>query len=141
MSELLRRVFSVIVALAVAWGIIAIVDVFAAQIHPLPAGVDPTDLQSLKGALEAGSIPMAALILIASGWLLAAYVGGRISIGMARDDGAVWVFAVIFTIGVYSNLAALPHPEWMWITGLAGCPLFALAAGRQSVQVPRPPVR
>lgn len=141
MSEALRRLVAIIVALAAGAGVVALVDAFANQMHPLPSGVDPTDMEALKLALENGAIPIAALVLMTSGWLLAAYVGGRIAARIGRWDGAVWIFAFIFTVGVYANLHALPHPTWMWIAGLGGCPLFALAAGGQTVTVPAAAVR
>ena len=141
MSEALRRLVAIIAALAAAGGVVALIDAFAAKMHPLPEGVDPKDIDALKLALETGAIPMAALVLMTAGWLLAAYIGGRVATRIGRWNGAVWIFAILFTLGVWVNLKTLPHPTWMWIAGLGGCPLFALAAGGQTVTVPTAPVR
>ena len=43
-------------------------------------------------------------------------------------------FAAIFTIGVFSNLNAFPHPTWMWIGGLGGCPFAPNASGNVPIE-------
>ncbi len=139
MSPAFRRVLSVIAALIVAGGIVMLIETFARQLHPLPPGVDPTDPASLGRALEAGQVPFAALALVMSGWLLAAYVGGTIAWRYSRWGMATVLFSVIFTLGVYSTLQSFPHPTWMWIGGLGGCPLFALGGGNRTLTVPRTP--
>ncbi len=135
MSPALRRILAVVVALVVAMGIVMLIEAFAAQLHPLPPGVDPTDPASLGRALEAGQVPLASLGLVLAGWFLAAYAGGIIALRVGRSGTATWIFAAAFTITVFFNLQALPHPTWMWIGGLFGCPLFALGGGNRSLQV------
>ena len=135
MSPTIRRILAVAVSIVVAGGIVLLIEAFAAQIHPLPAGVDPNDAESLGRALEAGQVPFASLALVLSGWLLAAYVGGLLAWRMSRWGPATWIFAVVFTVAVFSNLQAFPHPTWMWIGGLGGCPLFALGGGNRTLQV------
>jgi hypothetical protein len=137
MPPLLRRAGSVALALAVALIIVYAIETISAQVHPLPDGVDPTDPASLKRALEAGQIPIVKLGVVLAGWLLAAYSGGAVAIRWSRWTPAVWLFAACFTIIVYRNLGSFPHPTWMWIGGLAGCPLFALGGGQQALAVSR----
>ncbi len=135
MPPLLRRIGSVGLALAVALIIVFAIEMISAQVHPLPPGVDPTDPVSLKRALEAGQIPLVKLGVVLAGWLLAAYSGGAVALRWSRWVPAVWIFAVCFTVIVYRNLTAFPHPDWMWIGGLAGSPLFALGGGQQPLAV------
>ena len=137
MPPLLRRAGSVALALAVALIIVFAIESISAQVHPLPEGEDPTDPASLKRALEAGQIPLVKLGIVLAGWLLAAYSGGAVAIRWSRWIPAVWLFAACFTIIVYRNLGSFPHPTWMWIGGLAGCPLFALGGGQQPLAVSR----
>lgn len=137
MPPLLRRAGSVGLALAVALIIVFAIEMISAQVHPLPAGVDPTDPASLKRALEAGQIPIVKLGVVLAGWLLAAYSGGAVAIRWGRWVPGVWIFAAIFTAIVYTNLKAFPHPDWMWIGGLAGSPLFALGGGQQPLAMSR----
>lgn len=137
MTSLLRRIGSVGLALAVALIIVFAIETISAQVHPLPAGVDPTDPASLKRALEAGQIPIVKLGVVLAGWLLAAYSGGATAIRWSRWVPSVWAFGVIFTAIVYKSLISFPHPNWMWIGGLAGVPLFALGGGQQPLAVSR----
>lgn len=137
MTSTLRRIGSVGLAVAVALIIVFAIETISAQVHPLPSDIDPTDTESLKRALEAGQIPLVKLGVVLAGWLLAAYSGGATAIRWSRWVPAVWVFAVIFTAIVYRNLTAFPHPEWMWIGGLGGVPLFALGGGQQPLAVSR----
>jgi hypothetical protein len=137
MSPLLRRIGSVALALAVAWIIVFAIETIAAQVHPLPTSVDPTDPDALKRALEAGQIPWVKFGVVLAGWLLAAYSGGAVAIRWSRWVPSVWLFAAFFTVFVYQSLTTFPHPQWMWIGGLAGCPLFALGGGQQPLAVPR----
>lgn len=139
MSPMLRRLLAVVAALVVAGAIVTIVETFAHQLHPLPPGVDPTDPASLGRALEAGEVPFASMALVLSGWLLAAYMGGVIAWRYGRSGMAAVVFAAIFTVAVFSDLNAFPHPTWMWIGGLGGSPLFALGGGNRTLTVPRTP--
>lgn len=136
MSPLIRRIAGVAAAVLVAGGIVMLIETFATQLHPLPAGVDPGDTAALGRALEAGQVPFAALALVLAGWLLAAYTGGLVAWRVSRWGPATWIFAALFAVGVFSNLNALPHPTWMWIGGLGGGPLFALGGGHQTIQVP-----
>lgn len=135
MSPIFRRVLGVLAAVVIAGGIVMLVEAFAAQLHPLPPGVDPSDPESIGRALEAGQVPFASLALVLAGWLLAAYTGGLVAWRVSRWGPASWIFAAIFTIGVFSNLQAFPHPTWMWVGGLGGCPLFALGGGNRTLQV------
>jgi hypothetical protein len=137
MPLLLRRAGSVALALAVALIIVFAIETISVQVHPLPTNVDPTDPAALKRALEAGQIPIVKLGIVLAGWLLAAYSGGAVAIRWSRWVPAVWLFAACFTAIVYQSLGSFPHPEWMWIGGLAGCPLFALGGGQQALTVSR----
>ena len=134
MSPPVRRITAIVVACAVAIGIVRLLEELARQVT-MPAGLDPTNLDQVKIALERGEFPFASLALVLSGWLLAAYVGGRISTRIGHARGPTWIFAVIFTAVIVHDLTLLPHPTWMWIAGALGVPLVALGAGGQSITV------
>jgi hypothetical protein len=135
MSSTFRRIVAIAGALGVAFLVGHGVNLIAQQIHPCPAGVECSDRAALRAALEAGQIPLIKYGLILLGWLLGAYAGGLAAIRWGRWGPGVWITAAGFTFLVYGWLSAAPHPEWMWIGGLAGCPLFALGGGRQTVNV------
>ena len=134
MSPLVRRITVVVVACAIAIGIVRLLEQLANQVT-MPGGIDPTNLDQVKAALERGEFPFASLALVLSGWLLAAYVGGRISTRIGRSRGPTLIFAAIFAAVIVHDLTLLPHPTWMWIGGALGAPLVALGAGGQSITV------
>lgn len=134
MSTPVRRITAIVMACVVAIGIVRLLEELANQVT-MPAGLDPTNLDQVKIALERGEFPFASLALVLSGWLLAAYVGSRISMRIAHARGATWIFAAIFTAVIVHDLMLLPHPTWMWIGGVFGVPLVALGAAGQSITV------
>ena len=135
MRTLAQWIYAVLAALAVAWTITFLIETLASRMLPLPPGVNPLDAEALKRALEAGEIPISAMVLVLCGWLLAAYAGGVISHRIAAKAGAVLVFAVLFTTVVVLNLNSSPHPTWMWIGGCLGVPLVALGAAGDSITI------
>lgn len=135
MSSTGRRIYGVLVALAVSWTIVFLIETLSSQMLPLPPGVNPLDPDDLKRALEAGEIPISGMVLLLCGWLLAAYAGGIISHRIAGKGGAVLIFTVLFTTLIVVNLLALPHPTWMWIGGCLGVPLVALGASGDSLTI------
>ena len=134
MTPLVRQLTAVVVASAVAIGIVRLLEQLANQVT-MPAGLDPTNLQQVKSALERGEFPFASLALVFCGWLLAAYVGGRLATKIGQSRGPAVLFAIVFTAVLLKDLSMLPHPTWMWIGGALGAPLVALGASGQSITV------
>src|SRR4051812_46371325 len=132
MTPATRTLFAIVVAAAVAIGIVTLLQELANQVT-MPAGLDPTNLAQVKLAVERGEFPFASLALYVAGWLLAAYVGGRIAARLGHSRVATFAFAIIFTAVVVYQLTLLPRPTWMWIAGALGTPLFALGAGGESI--------
>lgn len=135
MSQIGKRVYAVLAALAVAWSIVFMIETLSGRMMPLPPGVSALDSDQLKKAIEAGEIPFSAMLLVLCGWLLAAYAGGKTASRLGGKVGAVLVFTVLFTAIIVVNLLALPHPTWMWIGGCLGVPLLALGAAGDSITI------
>jgi hypothetical protein len=123
---------AIIVACAVAIGIVRLLQELAHQVT-MPAGLDPTNMDQVKVALERGEFPFASLALVLCGWLLAAYVGGRIASRIGRARITALGFTIIFTAFIIHELTLLPHPTWMWIGGALAVPLVALGAAGESI--------
>ena len=134
MSPPIRRIVAVIVACVAAIGIVRLLEQLAHQVT-MPPGLDPTNIDQVKVALERGEFPFASLALVLCGWLLAAYTGSRIAGRIGRARFASRAFTVIFTSFIVRELTLLPHPTWMWIGGALGVPLVALGAAGESITV------
>ena len=130
-----RRIYAVLVALAVAWSIVFLIETLAGRMLPLPPGVNPLDADQLKRALEAGEIPFSSMALVLGGWLLGAYAGGTVATRLGGSRTAVLGFTVLFTTVVVVTLLSSPHPTWMWIGGCLGVPLLALGAAGDSITI------
>jgi cytochrome b561 len=134
MSPTVRSLLGLLAGCAVAVAIVRLLEQLANQVT-MPAGLDPTNLDQVKLALEHGEFPFASLALVLAGWLLAAYVGSRICSSIGRSRTMSLAFTVIFTALTIHDLLVLPHPTWMWIGGALGVPLVALGAAGESITV------
>ena len=134
MSAPARNVLGFLLACGVALGITVLLGQLADQVT-MPAGLDVTNIDQVKAALERGEFPFLSLALVLSGWLLAAYTGGRIAHRVGRSRGAALAFTIVFTAYTIHYLTLLPHPVWMWIGGALAVPLVALGASGESLTV------
>lgn len=131
MSASARRMVALVIACAVALGVVYLMDHLAAGATPRPAGGH----ESIKVALEAGQIPFSAMLLVLGGWLVAAYLGGTVASRLSGERGPAQIFTVVFTLAILLTQLQATHPVWMWLGGLLGAPLIALGAAGESITV------
>jgi hypothetical protein len=134
MSPGVRRITAVVVACTAAFVIVNVLERMAAQVT-MPAGIDATNVDQVKTALERGEFPFASLALVVAGWLLAAYAGSRIALRIDRTRVAPLIFTVLFSVKNILYLSLFPHPTWMWAAAVIGVPLVALGAAGESIKV------
>jgi hypothetical protein len=134
MSPAVRRIVAILVACTVAFVIVDALEHLANQVS-MPAGIDPTNADQVKIALERGEFPFASLALVVAGWLLAAYAGSRIALRIDRARVAPLIFTVIFSVKNIFYLSLFPHPTWMWAGAILAVPLVALGAAGESITV------
>ncbi len=133
MSASTRRIVALLIACALASGVVYLMNHLAAGATARPAGSS----ESLKAALEAGQIPFNSLLLVLGGWLVAAYIGSTVASRLSGERRPAQLFALLFTIAILATQLEAAHPAWMWIGGLLGVPLIALGAAGQSITVRR----
>ena len=134
MTPLVRRFVAIVVACALAFIIVNVLERLAAQVS-MPAGIDATNVEQVKTALERGEFPFASLALVVAGWLLAAYAGSRLALRIDRTRVAPLIFTVLFSVKNIFYLSLFPHPTWMWIAAILAVPLVALGAAGESITV------
>jgi hypothetical protein len=94
--------------------VVSLMDRVAGSLYPLPAGTDLTDPESVRQAMA--HVPASALLVLLAGWVLATAAGSYAAARLATHNRVihgmiVTLFVLVATVG---NLAAIPHPIWMW---------------------------
>jgi sorbitol-specific phosphotransferase system component IIBC len=109
---------------------------------PFPAGIDPANTEALKQAVA--NLPARAFVLVVIGWAVATFCGAWLAARLASRAPAVHggVVTVMLVAAGILNMLDLPHPTWVWITGLAAFIIGGAAGtrigGDRSRPNPRP---
>jgi hypothetical protein len=130
MSPLLRAVLSVLAGAAIAIVVVSLSDVLVGRIYPLPSGTDLRDVESMTAAIAA--MPTPPLLILLAGWGIAAGAGAFAAVRLAagRPMFVGLIVTALFLLATISNLAALPHPAWMWPGALVLIPLVGWLGAR-----------
>ena len=119
MNPVVRSILAVILGLLVAFVVIALVQMIGIRVYPPPAGMDPTNPESIKAAMA--QIPLAALLFVLLSYAAGSVVGGWVSARFApkaKMTHAIIVAALLFCAGLM-NLMTIPHPMWFAVTSSA----------------------
>ena len=114
MQPTVRSALVLLAGVVVAVIVVSIGDAVAGSIYSLPAGVDRSNPESMRQAVA--GLPTAAFMLLLAGWVLAAAVGSYVAARNANHARAIHglIVAVFVLVATVSNLAAIPHPLWLW---------------------------
>ena len=111
-----RTIAGVVVGVVVAWLTIMLAEFASAPLHPVPAGLDMRDPESV--AAFVATLPASALLLVLSGWVLGGLVGGYVAASISRKPRAALTVGIVIVLGVIANAVMIPHPMWMTIAGV-----------------------
>ena len=138
MSPLLRGVFAVLAGAAVAILVVSLADLVVGRIYPLPAGTDIRDAESMAAAIA--TLPTTAMVLLMVGWAVAAGAGAYVAVRATAGKriGAGLVVAALLLLATIGNLAALPHPVWMWPAAIVLIPLVGWLGARAAASPAAP---
>ncbi len=139
MNPVVRSILAVISGLLVAFVLIAVVQMIGMRLYPPPAGMDPTNPESIKAAMA--QIPLAALLFVLLSYAAGSVAGGWVAARFApkaKMMHAMILAALLFCAGLM-NLMIIPHPVWFAIASSA---LYWLGAwsGAQAAGVAAPGV-
>ena len=107
--------------------LVATVDSLGSAMFPV-ADVDTADPRVLAAYIAA--LPIAAKLILASGWLIAPLAGAWLCLRIADWSPGGWIVTTVFLIGGLLNQYALPHPLWMQLCAVALPLLGGLLAQR-----------
>ena len=111
-----RTIAGVVVGVVVAWLTIMLAEFASAPLHPMPAGLDMRDPESV--AAFVATLPASALLLVLSGWVLGGLVGGYVAAGISHKPRPALTVGIVIVIGVIANAVMIPHPMWMTVAGV-----------------------
>jgi len=111
-----RTIAGVVVGVVVAWLTIMLAEFASAPLHPMPAGLDMRNPESV--AAFVATLPASALLLVLSGWVLGGLVGGFVAASISRKPRPALTVGVVIVLGVIANAVMIPHPMWMTIAGV-----------------------
>jgi predicted MFS family arabinose efflux permease len=99
--------------------LITIFEIVGTLVYPLPAGVDPMNMEALREIVD--QIPAGAFVFIIVGWGVGTFAGSWVAgrIATRNKSARGLVVTVLLTLGGLFTLLAIPHPVWVWVLGLA----------------------
>lgn len=111
-----RTLAGTVVGVVVAWATVMLGEFISAPLHPTPAGFNMRDPASM--AAFVATLPVSALLLVLSGWVLGALLGGYVAARIARKPFPALVVGIVIEVGVIANAVMIPHPMWMTVAGV-----------------------
>jgi hypothetical protein len=114
---MVRNVVAVVVGIVAALATVMGVESASALAWPPPPGLDFEDLEQMR-AFIAG-MPLAAKSSVVVAWLLAAFVGGLVTVLVARHGTRLALMpGLVIAAATIANAMMLPHPMWMPALGV-----------------------
>ncbi|WP_404373551.1 hypothetical protein AB5I39_08245 [Sphingomonas sp. MMS24-J45] len=130
----MKAFFAVVVGIAVAFFLVSSTDWLCGALFPIDT-VDAADPVALTTYV--GVIPIAAKLLIASGWLIAPFAGAWLALRIADGSPGGWIVVGAFIASNLVNQFAVPHPLWMQVAAVM-LPLIAGWLARRLHRKPFP---
>ena len=116
----MRNIIAVLMGAIVAFGIVSVGDALAGTLFALPPGLDPKD-PNTKATIEAAiaKAPLGAMLVMAAGYFVAAFVGGFIArkIASTQGLGPSMIVGALVLAATLLNFAMLKHPMMMVVLG------------------------
>ena len=115
MHPTIRSALVLLAAVVVSVVVVILADALVGTLYPLPAGTDMNDQESMRRAIAA--MPRPAFLLLLAGWVLAAGAGAYVAARLATRSATLHgMIAALFVLtATVANLAAIPHPTWLWL--------------------------
>jgi hypothetical protein len=133
LSPSIKTIISVIAGILAAGIVIFLCESAMSVAFPFPESVNQQDMKSMSDYIKT-SMPLAAFICLICSYAIGAFVGGFISVYMAKslllNAIIVGIALLIMTI---LNFVAIPHPMWVTVVACLVVPIFAWLGGRKAL--------
>ena len=136
MHPMIRSALVLLAGVVVAVIVVVLMDGVAGSLYSLPPGTDPNNRESMRQAVAA--MPAAAHLLLLGGWVLAAGIGSYLAARLATHSPAAHglIVALFVLVATVANLAAIPHPVWLWPAAIILIPAAGWAATKLVTRAP-----
>lgn len=130
MHPTIRSALVLLAGVVVSVLVVVLMDTLVGSMYPLPAGTDLNNPESMRQAVAA--MPPPGFLILLAGWVLAAGAGAYLAARLATRSAAIHglVVAVFVLVATVANLAAIPHPDWLWPATIILIPAAGWAAAR-----------
>ena len=130
MHPTIRSALVLLGGVVVAVLVVVLMDTLVGMMYPLPEGTDIND-RAAMARIVAG-MPTSAFALLLAGWVLAAGAGAYLAARLATRSRVLhgMIVAVFVLIATVANLAAIPHPGWLWPAAIILIPAAGWLATR-----------
>ncbi len=107
--------------------VVALVEWISSRMHPMPTGLNMDDVEGIKTWVA--GLPTSAFLMLLAAWGAGCCVGTFVAryIAPGRSAWPAMIVCLLLTLATIGNLIVLPHPWWLWPTGITACLMFGLA--------------
>jgi len=130
MNPAVRLILAILVGMVVAFFSVAGIEAIGHAVYPTAAGLDMSSPEAVRAFMQ--TVPTGALAFVLAAWILGTFLGGLVGSLIARPRARVvsGVIGALVLAATIANLAMIPHPMWMAVSGVVGIALAAFAAGK-----------
>ena len=125
-----RKISAVVLGVVTAVVLIIAIEALGHAVYPPPDDLDTSNIEALQAYVM--NAPLAALLFVMAGWLIATLVGGLLACFIARETPLVHAAIVggLVLLGTIINLLSIPHPLWFSITSVLAIIATIFITGR-----------
>jgi hypothetical protein len=115
-----RLLFALLIGLIVHTALVAGVQFVSTMIHPLPPGIDASNVLQMRDYLTGGGVPLTAMLMVLLSYAAGNFGGAFVASKLAPNRGLMpaLVIGQISLVLVIINLVQLPHPIWMMVASV-----------------------
>ena len=120
----MRNLYAILAGFILGALVVATIEWTGHALFPIPEDIDPFNMDSLRANLH--RIPFGSKLFVIIAWGLGSW-SGAITATLITASGVNWIktsrrnsliVGGILMLGGLVTLAGMPHPAWMWVSGL-----------------------
>jgi hypothetical protein len=113
---IVRVILSVVAGVVAGTAVVFLVESLGHRVFPPPAGLNPSDPESIRAAMA--KLPIGALLAVLVAWIAGSFAGGWLAALIARRVVPALIVGFLILAASAVNLIMIPHPVWFAIAGL-----------------------